>query len=208
MASTMKLADNMDEQDLLELLLESSKPPQPTATRRLHYLLSTPFRYAPPAGGSRFRAQNDPGVFYGAQSVRTACAELGYRRWKFLTDAVDLERLEPVAHTAFQVGIATQTVDLRSPPFAAREEIWRQPHDYSGTQAFAKLAREAGVGAILYRSVRDPDPSWCIALLNPDGFATDQPNPVTEKWWIAVHRQTVLWRGNQGSMVFDTAYWR
>ena len=60
-AATMKLVDNRDEQDLLESLLESSKPTQPDDTAGLDYLLVTPFRYDPKRGGSRFRAVTDPG---------------------------------------------------------------------------------------------------------------------------------------------------
>jgi hypothetical protein len=41
-AATMKLVDNLDEQDLLETLLESSKPAQPGGTAGLDYLLATP----------------------------------------------------------------------------------------------------------------------------------------------------------------------
>ncbi len=83
-ASTMKIVDNDAEQDLLETLLEGSKPAQPASALALDYLLATPFRYNPLRGGSRFRAITDPGVFYGAESVRTASAELGFWRWRFL----------------------------------------------------------------------------------------------------------------------------
>ena len=86
-ASTMKLVDDRGEQDVLEMLLESNKPAAAADARTLDYLLLTPFRYHPLRGGSRFRAMTDPGVFYGAESVRTASAELGYWRWKFLQDA-------------------------------------------------------------------------------------------------------------------------
>ena len=40
-ASTMKIVDNDDEQDLLESLLEDSKPQQPEKAENLHYLLKT-----------------------------------------------------------------------------------------------------------------------------------------------------------------------
>ena len=111
-ASTMKIVDNHDEQDLLESLLEGSKPAHPAGALKLDYLLATPFRYNPLRGGSRFRAITDPGVFYGAESVRTASAELGYWRWRFLKDAVDLEKLEPVAHSAFRSDVKAQVVLL------------------------------------------------------------------------------------------------
>lgn len=123
-ASTMKIVDTLDEQDMLESLLESGKPALPPGARGLHYLLAAPFRYDPRRGGSRFRGASDPGVFYAAQCVRMAAAELGFRQWKFLRDAVDLDRLEPVAHTAFGADIATTAVDLRRSPFDVDEVVW------------------------------------------------------------------------------------
>ena len=138
-ASTMKLVDSQDEQDLLETLLESSKPARPAIAKGLDTLLATPFRYDPLRGGSRFRSVTDPGVFYGAESVRTAGAELGYWRWKFLKDAIGLEKIEPVAHTAFRAGVSTVVADLRKPPFSTDAEAWTHPTDYSATQAFARV---------------------------------------------------------------------
>ena len=206
-ASTMKIVDDAAEQDVLEMLLEGSKPPQPSTVSRLDYLLATPFRYDPLRGGSRFRGATDPGVFYGAESVRTACAELGYWRWKFLKDAVDLERLEPVAHTAFRVGLATDVVDLREPPFATDLSAWRHPTDDSATQAFARVAREANIGGILYPSVRDPEPGWCVAVLEPAAFASSKPDPAMQTWWLAVQQDAVVWRRDSERLVFASTPW-
>jgi hypothetical protein len=206
-ASTMKIVDNDEEQDLLESLLEGSKPSAPDAAMGLDYLLATPFRYHPLRGGSRFRAVTDPGVFYGAQSVRTAGAELAYWRWKFLKDAVDLEKLEPVAHTAFSVDVSTSMVDLRQAPFSTDAPSWQHPSDYSATQAFARVAREAKVGAIQYQSVRDPSPAWCVALLTPKAFAKPKPHRSMQNWWLAVHRDAVVWRRDNSSMTFSAAGW-
>jgi hypothetical protein len=206
-AATMKLVDNRDEQDLLESLLESSKPPLPDDAAGLDYLLATPFRYDPKRGGSRFRAATDPGVFYGAESVRTAGAELGYWRWKFLKDAVDLERIEPVAHTAFRVEVATAVVDLQRPPFNAEAAVWQHRTDYGPTQQFARVAREARVGGILYRSVRDPRPSWCLALLTPAGFARTRPHAERQTWYLAVSPQVVTLRREAESLQFSAEAW-
>ena len=206
-ASTMKIVDTLEEQDLLESLLESSKPAQDALTRKLDYLLATPFRYAPLPGGSRFRGMNDPGVFYGAESVSTAAAELGYWRWRFLRDAVDLERLQPVAHTAFRADIATDAVDLRQPPFVADQTVWEHPNDYQATQAFARVTREAGVGAILYRSVRDPEHGGCTALLTPTGFASPKPHGQTQTWFLAVTRLSISWRRDNEALKFSAAAW-
>ena len=206
-ASTMKIVDTDDEQSLLESLLEGSKPAQPAATKGLDYLLATPFRYCPLRSGSRFRAVTDPGVFYGAESVRTASAELGYWRWKFLLDAVDLDKLQPVAHTAFSADVKTQVIDLRLAPFSANASAWLHPTDYSATQALAQLARKAEVGGIQYTSVRDPDPAWCLAMLTAQAFAKTRPNPLMQTWWLAVHQDGVTWRRDNASMTFSAAAW-
>ncbi len=206
-ASTMKVVDTSDEQDLLETLLESSKPARPEPAKSLDYLLATPFRYPPLPRGSRFRGPTDPGVFYGAESVRTAAAELGYWRWKFLKDAVDLDRLEPVAHTAFKAELATTAVDLRRPPFDRDDASWKQPLDYSATQALARVVREADIGAIVYHSVRDPQPAWCLALLTPAGFVRPKPQGQMQTWFLAVSPSGVSWRRDSRSWEFSAASW-
>lgn len=206
-ASTMKIVDDSAEQDVLELLLETSKPPRPASVHALDPLLATPFRYDSRRGGSRFRGATDPGVFYGAESVRTACAELGYWRWKFLQDAVDLERIEPVAHTAFRVRLATAVVDLREPPFAADLNAWRHPTDYGATQALARVAREGRVGGILYPSVRATEAAWCVAVLDPAAFASPKPDPSMQTWWLAVQHDAVVWRRDSERFVFATTAW-
>ena len=207
-AATMKLVDTHDEQDLLESMLDQAKPHKPVDTAGLHYLLATPFRYPPFATGSRFRRYTDPGVFYAAQSVRTAAAELGYWRWRFLMDAPALQRLTPVAHTAFSVKLSTMAIDLREPKFGLDLDRWRYSSDYTPTQGLAQLVRQAEVGSILYPSARDPEPAWCIALLSPQGFARKKPEPAIENWYLAVSREEVIWRRDQESVRFSTTGWR
>ncbi len=202
-ASTMKLVDNAAEQDLLESLLETSKPPLPDDARELDYLLATPFRYDPIRPGSRFRGVSDPGVFYGAANIPTACAELGYWRWKFLIEAEDLDRIEPVAHTGFRADVHTTSVDLRTSPFNRDAVLWLHPSDYSPTQAFAGTAREADIGAIVYQSVRDPDAGWCAAILTPAAFSSKKHHPSTQTWWLAVHQDQVIWRRDHETIVFQ-----
>ena len=206
-AATMKLVDSATEQDLLEALLDGAKPEWPEDTLRLDFLLATPFRYPPRAGGSRFRAEADPGVFYGAGSVRTACAELGYWRWRFLLDAPELERLEPVAHTAFRSQIDTRAVDLRHPPFDRDRDAWGHPSDYRRCQNFAAQCRQTDLGAIVYASVRDPEPGWCIALLRASAFARPRPLTGNQTWWLAVNADEVVWRRRQQSLVVDMRRW-
>ena len=204
-ASTMKVVDTAAEHDLLESLLETSKPPLPDDAIGLDYLLSTPFRYDPLRPGSRFRGVADPGVFYGAASIPTACAELSYWRWKFLIEAEDLDRIEPVLHTAFRADVITTAVDLRTSPFNRDAVLWLHPSDYIATQAFARTVREANIGAIVYQSVRDSEAGWCAVILTPVAFSSKKHHPSTQTWWLAVHQDQVIWRRDHETIVFQIA---
>ena len=191
--STRALVDTLAEQHVLERLLEEGKPPVPGGAARLHYLLFTPFRYAPPPGGSRFRAPSDAGVFYAADARRTACAELGYWRWRHLLDVPALDSMPSRPQTVFRVKLATQAVDLRELPFRRDRAEWTKPDDYSGCQRFGASAREAGIGAIRYESVRDPQHGGCCAVLSPSAFA--RPSPLEQQtWMLSVSRDRVVWQ--------------
>lgn len=187
-ASTRRLVNSNAEQEVLEDILEQSKPRLPATTAGLDYLLATPFRYPPGIRGSRFRAATDPGVFYAADERRTACAELGYWRWRFLTDSSGLKSLGPAPHTLFQVRAAALAVDLRRKPFSRDAAKWRDRNDYGATQAFAAVARKALVHLIRYESVRDPQRGGCAALLEPGVFA--EPQPLTRQTWFLTVTQT------------------
>jgi hypothetical protein len=198
-ASTMKLVDDVDEQHTLEVLLEGSKPMMRPGTANLDYLLATPFRYHPKRGGSRFRSEIDPGVFYGAESIRTAGAELGYWRWRFLRDSVDLNYLGPVAHTVFCCEPSCRVVDLRCSPFAQDATAWTTSDRYLETQEIARVARKADVQAIIYESVRDETPAWCVAILNPAVFDGIRPKIDERAWFLSVTQNSVQLRSQHES---------
>jgi len=207
-ASTLRLVDSLEEQRVLEEILDAAKPPVPPDARNLHFLLFTPFRYAAPYT-SRFRATTDPGVFYGAEHVRTACAELGYWRWRFLQDSLgSLAQLGPAAQTLFEVGTHTSTVDLERPPFAREAARWAHPSDYSATQEFARVARLAGVGLIRYASVRDPSGGRCGAVLRPDAFSPPHPVSPTQTWILTVTRDFAVWQRDRDAHEFDMRRWK
>ena len=205
--STRRLVDDLEEQRALEDLLESTKPPVPASAARLHYLLFTPFRY-PPQRPSRFRDVHDPGVFYGGASVRTACAELGYWRWRFLTDSKGLTVLGPAPQTLFEAAVKTTGVDLERAPYSRDAKLWRDPHNYGPTQMFARTAREAGIGLILYASVRDPEPGRCGAVLTPDAFSAPAPVSPTQTWLLTVTQDFAVWHRDRDAFEFDMRRWR
>lgn len=206
-ASTLRLVDSLEEQRVLEEILDETKPAVPAAAARLHYLLYTPFRY-PPLHASRFRGLTDPPVFYGAQSIRTACAELGYWRWRFLEDSAGLSQLGPAPQTLFEVRARSLAVDLQSPPFSRDERLWTDPVDYGATQRFAGVARAAKIGMILYRSVRDDRPGRCAAVLTPTAFDPKHPVSPTQTWLLTVKADHVFWQRDRESFSFDMRRWR
>jgi hypothetical protein len=195
--ATMALVDTHHEQEVLERILEDTKPRVPLEAARLHYLLFTPFRYPPVSYGSRFRRPGDPGVFYGADLVRSACAELGYWRWRFLCDSPELDQLDPMPQTVFQVAVKGLTIDLRRPPLDRRRRDWTDPDDYAACQDVAARARARGIGIIRYQSVRDPEHGAAGALLTPSGFVKRKPLAF-ETWYLAVTRERVRWVAERG----------
>ena len=207
-AAGMKLVDSLEEQHILDSLLDMELPALPEIFNQLDPLLAAPFRSHPLRTGSRFRAINDPGVFYGAEKMATACAEMGYWRWKFLHDAVELSDIKPVAHTAFESDVATLAIDLRDQHFARDADKWQHQTSYTATQALARSARSANLGAIRYVSVRDPQQGECVALLTPAAFAKLAPLPVKETWWLQVRRAEVIWRSDRRSFVFAAEHWK
>jgi hypothetical protein len=188
-ASTMRLANSLEEQAVLETILEESKPPLPVATEKLHYLLATPFRYRPQIG-SRFRAPFDAGVWYGAEELRTALAEKSYWRLRFLLDSPGMPELDPVPHTVFAAAISAVCVDLTMAPLVRDRAIWTDRKSYEQTQGFAAVVRDAAVQAIRYESVRDPEHAACAAVLTPAAFARRRPQR-QEAWFIATSRARV-----------------
>lgn len=183
--ATRRIVDSQADHELLEDILEQSKPRYPPGTERLDYLLKTPFRYPPVRPtGSRFRRPDDRhGVYYASEHVRTALAEMAYYRVRFFeaSPTTPLPRTEERL-TAFSVTYQTlRGIDLTHAPLNRDRATWTHPSDYTATQALAVTARAAGVAAIRYRSARDPD-GMNVALLTPGTFTTDAP--LARQTWL------------------------
>ncbi|MGA7799286.1 MAG: RES family NAD+ phosphorylase [Gammaproteobacteria bacterium] len=185
-ASTRKLVDTAADQDTLESVLESSKPPYPPEAEHLHYLLKTPFRYYPPRrhGGRFSRPSPARGVFYAAERIRTALAEMAYYRLRFFqaspgTPTPKTQERLTVFSARYRTG---RRLDLTRPPLDRDRAVWTHSTDYAGTQALADLARTAGIEVLSYQSVRDPEQGANVALLSPAVFT--QPAPLALQTWF------------------------
>jgi len=187
--STRKLVDSVEEQHLLEDLIDRAKPPD-RAGGKVHYLLSTPFRYPPLKYGSRFGSRFDSGIWYGSESRRTMFAEVAYYRCVFLEHtAADLGALTTQL-TAFRVRArSARGVDLVAPPFDAHHHAIASPVRYAASQALGADMRGAGVELFRYPSARDRG-GVNVGAFTPAVFGTAKPRDF-ETWHCTANRMVV-----------------
>ena len=202
--STMRLVDTPAEQDLLEQLLEGSKPPMPTTARPRHYLLTTPFRYSP-AHASRFRKPHAKGQWYGAEVLFAACAEVAYWRHRFILDSTGLlDQMLLTEHTFFQAEVNGTAIDLTTEPWRCSRVVWAHGSADRRTRPLAAAAQEQGVQWLCYESVRAPG-HRCAAVFDPDSLS--EPTPSLEQtmqtWRCKATRASVMFSSGRESYVWD-----
>lgn len=184
LVSTQKLVDTADEQALLEDILEDTKPPVPPDCQHLHYLLFTPFRYAPYPHGSRFRrAGRTAGVFYAAEAVETAVAEMAFYRLLFFAESPGTPwPVNAATYSAFAVALeAERALDLTVPPLDRDRVTWTHPTDHGPCQTLAETARAGDIALLRAESARDPAGGATLAVLSCAVFA--RPEPVGWQTW-------------------------
>lgn len=168
---TLALTDNLAEHEVLESLLETSKPAGEHYARlgRLDYLLRTPWRYPPLKWGSRFGRRFEPSLFYGALSHAALFAEAAYYRLVFL-EGMERPFSDRVISqfTVFEALYQTdQGMDLTRPPFERHEAALRHKSRYAPCQELGTELRGRGTEAIVYLSARAGGNEQNIALFSP-----------------------------------------
>jgi hypothetical protein len=181
--ATNRLVTTLPEQELLEEMLEASKPPVPKRAIRLDYLLATPFRYPPLRHGSRFGGRHEPSLFYGSRALTTVLAESAYYRFVFWQGmSTPPGAALRTQHTLFGAKLrARRGYALHLPPFDAYRAALTSPDDYTATQQLGRSLREAGADAIEYVSARDAGGGHNVAVFSPTAFARSQPT-FKEEW--------------------------
>ena len=156
-SATMRLVDSFEEQDLLESLIESSKP-NALHTKR-HYLLTTPFRYPPLKHGSRFGGQFEPSLFYGAHTLHTMLHETAYYSFLFIQD-MDTPFAHPINNhkTSFKALIkCAKYIDLSCIDDETLQTKLTHKSSYDYPQQLGLSLRKKGIQAFSYTSARDPN---------------------------------------------------
>lgn len=175
--ATNNLVEDLEEQNLLEQMLEDTKPVIPAGAGKLHFLLATPFRYPPLKHGSRFGTRFESGLFYGSHTLTTAFAETAYYRFLFWYGM----SLPPPSgkfvtqHTVFAIEYATDKgFKLQNKPFNDYEQQLIDPGDYSATQELGQAMRDFGIEAFEFKSARDQDHGLNAALFSPTALVSRQ----------------------------------
>lgn len=176
--ATLGYVDTLEEQAVLEALLDQAKPPWPVESKRLHYLLRTPFRYPPLPWGSRFGRPHEPSLLYGGRDLGATLAESAYYRFVFWHSMAAPAAGDSIQsqHTLFSIGYRTEHgLRLQAQPFDAHRAALTDPAHYQATQALGTDMRTAGVEAFEYRSARDPAQGLCVGLFIPQALASRSP---------------------------------
>ena len=188
--ATRKLVESDAEQQLLEEMIETVKPPAAYGAR-LHYLLSTPFRYPPLRYGSRFGTKLDRGIWYGSENQSTLFAEVAYYRLLFLHGTSAELGVVETELTAFRAVIRSERgVDLTAPPFNAHVGVLASPTSYEATQELGRAMRQAGVETFRYTSARDVAAGPNVGVFSPAVFGRRQPRSL-ETWHCTATRAVV-----------------
>lgn len=189
---------------MLEQLIDAAKPLERTRGT-LHYLLFTPFRYPPLRYGSRFGSRHDPGIWYGAEKLRTAFAEVAYYRLLFIEGTAANLGLLQTELTSFRASIKTDSaIDLTRAPFDAYTEELRHRTDYRATQSLGTAMRDAGVAAFRYFSARDVEKGRGVGVIAPAAFGRRLPKRL-ETWHCAATRDVIEFVKRD---YFDREAWR
>jgi hypothetical protein len=186
--STLKIVDTLQEQTRLEELLDGLKPPYPEELKDYNYLLFTPFRYGPYEHGSRFRRQGQKeGVFYGAEKVETAIAEMAFYRFLFFKESPEITIPDnSPEYTAFTVKYETDSaIDLTVDPLAKNHEEWTSKEYYEPCQYVADEARKADMEIIRSFSVRCTKGGRNISIISWKAYRSKSPEK-TQTWRMII----------------------
>lgn len=191
-SSTMKLVDGAEEQRILEELLDTSKPPVPPSCQHLHYLYFTPFRY-PARTSTRYRKAGDRrGVYYAAENVQTAAAELAFYRALFFLESPDTDPpRNPFELTAFSAVLSSaHCLDIDAAFGPEKRAELSDPVNYAPCHALSDQARNHGADIIRFASVRHSG-GVNLAVLSCDVFAETTPRS-REGWWFTIRPDRVF----------------
>ncbi|WP_058533679.1 RES family NAD+ phosphorylase [Legionella saoudiensis] len=189
--SSRDLVDSIEEHDLLEELIEESKP---LIEKGKNYLIFTPFRYPPLKYGSRFGTTCEPSLWYGSLQLETAFTEVAYYRLKFFADtSADLGYIE-ISMTAFTALIASNRgIDLTEEPFKQYTPYISDKNTYDHSQLLGAQMRADNIEVFIYNSARTTALTKNIAAFTQSVFQCKKSQYVhqEQKWKCFANRHSI-----------------
>lgn len=203
--ATRKLVDSLEEQELLEELIESIKPPLNINFVKLHPLLYTPFRYPPLKYGSRFSSRFENALWYGSLAIDTVLAEKAYYQFNFLrASKADFDIVE-VPLTLFSVEIKTERgIRLTGKPFKNYTQSISSPISYEESQALGASMRQAHIEAFNYQSARDVSKGINMGVFSPKAFTNTKPNSQSFQSWQCIASNSLVEFVRSSSLVQES----
>ena len=135
-------------------------PPEDRVSGAGSTMIMAAFTHLNPEG-SRF-SDGSHGVYYAAQAIATAIAEVSHHRALFMSrtnePAMDLDM------RAISANLDAELHDLRG--LGKRGAALLDPDDYAAPQAFARRLREAGSWGVVFPSVR-LEGGVCVGVFRP-----------------------------------------
>ena len=127
--------------------------------------------------GSRF-SDGSYGVYYAAQALETAVAEVSHHRGLFLARTA-----EPAIDVDLRViaaNVEAELHDLRT--LGKRGAALLDPNDYGAPQVLGKQLREAGSRGVVFPSVRHAGGS-CVGVFRPKALRQARPGAHIALHW-------------------------
>lgn len=162
-STTRKFVDTALEHELLEKLLDESKPSikyydDEKDFHHLHYLLYTPFRYPPLKWGSRFGTRWERGLLYTSDNLNTAMCEKAFYKLAFLNASDGNIGGKTLPCTVFKVALNSKRfVDLCTVPFASFINQISDKQSYRFSQPLGTAMRTDNIECFQYASARTSD---------------------------------------------------
>ncbi|MDF1677316.1 MAG: RES family NAD+ phosphorylase [Legionellaceae bacterium] len=186
------LVDSIEEHEILEDLLENSKPHIETHIN--DPLIFTPFRYPPLEYGSRFGHIFEPSLWYGSLDITTALTEVAYYRLKFNQDTTANLGYVDTLLTAFNVCIQTKGgIDLTKPPFAQYTSAISSKTSYTESQQLGTDMRQHNIEAFIFYSARTEKPAKNIGVFTCHAFCKKhQQYTYNQQTWKCISDKTTV----------------
>ena len=207
--ATTLITSNSEEQNILEELLEMSKPVQSSELEKRHYLIKTPFRYPPLNYGSRFGTIFTPSLFYGATDKKTVLAEVAYYRFRFLADVEDCQALTKYNlqsnHSVFYVNAHSErAIQLTKPPFEEFKQQISAKDSFETSQALAKSMRDEGIELFNFYSARGPD-GINGAAFKHSAIKSSKPKEI-ENWQCLTQSNRVVFHNADNRQIVEFSF--